>query len=73
MHRRNFLSSLAGTVCGLASQGNGSAAEQKQDDTVVKRVLVMFKCHLDVGFVDTQSAIIKKYFGHSSNSGVHRR
>jgi len=28
----------------------------------VKRVLVLFKCHLDVGFVDTQSAIIAKYF-----------
>ena len=31
-------------------------------DPQVKRVLVMFKCHLDVGFVDTQAAIIKKYF-----------
>ena len=31
-------------------------------DASVKRVLVMFKCHLDVGFVDTQAAIIRKYF-----------
>ena len=22
----------------------------------------MFKCHLDVGFIDTQAAVIKKYF-----------
>ncbi len=28
----------------------------------IKRVLVMFKCHLDIGFVDTQAAIIRKYF-----------
>src|SRR5215471_4374872 len=28
----------------------------------VKRVLVMFKCHLDVGFTNTQSAIVHRYF-----------
>ena len=28
----------------------------------MKRVLVMFKCHLDVGFIDTQANVIRKYF-----------
>jgi hypothetical protein len=28
----------------------------------VKRVLVMFKCHLDVGFIDTQAGVMRKYF-----------
>src|ERR1035441_2678304 len=28
----------------------------------VKRVLVMFKCHLDVGYNDTQAEIIRTYF-----------
>jgi hypothetical protein len=28
----------------------------------VKRVLVMFKCHLDVGFTDTQAGVMRKYF-----------
>ena len=28
-------------------------AEPSAPDVEVKRVLVMFKCHLDVGFVDT--------------------
>ena len=28
----------------------------------VRRVLVMFKCHLDVGFTDTQAGVMKKYF-----------
>jgi Domain of unknown function (DUF5054) len=28
----------------------------------VDRVLVMFKCHLDVGFTDTQARVIRKYF-----------
>ena len=28
----------------------------------VKRVLVMFKCHLDVGFTDTQAGVMRLYF-----------
>jgi len=28
----------------------------------VERVLVMFKCHLDVGFTDTQARVMRKYF-----------
>jgi Domain of unknown function (DUF5054) len=28
----------------------------------VRRVLVAFKCHLDVGFTDTQAAVMRKYF-----------
>jgi hypothetical protein len=38
----------------------GSAMLAKAAD--VKRVLVMFKCHLDVGFTDTQAGVTKKYF-----------
>jgi hypothetical protein len=30
----------------------------------VRRVLVMFKCHLDVGFTDTQAGVMRKYFDH---------
>ncbi len=28
----------------------------------MKRVLVMFRCHLDVGFIDTQANVMRKYF-----------
>ena len=28
----------------------------------VKRVLVMFKCHFDAGFIDTQTAVVHRYF-----------
>ena len=48
MDRREFLYGLAGARF-AADEG-------------VEQVLVMFKCHLDVGFVDTQAAIIKRYF-----------
>jgi hypothetical protein len=66
MRRRNFVRNLlaAGALpklipgTALAAQ----ATEAPAPDPAVKRVLVMFKCHLDVGFVDTQANIIKKYF-----------
>lgn len=30
-------------------------------DNTVQRVLVMFKCHLDVGFTDTEEAVLRRY------------
>src|ERR1035441_9792335 len=55
MNRRSFVSSLLATAA--------SAELLAQPDTAkVKRVLVMFKCHFDAGFVDTQAAIVSKYF-----------
>src|SRR5579884_1539708 len=52
MNRRKFLYRVAGATAVASAMG---AAQ-------IKRVLVMFKCHLDIGFVDTQAAIIRKYF-----------
>ena len=52
MNRRQFLFNAAA----------GVAYARRAQDSQVKRVLVMFKCHLDVGFIDTQKAIIRKYF-----------
>jgi Domain of unknown function (DUF5054) len=52
MKRRDVLKTLAG---GALLHGTASAAD-------VKRVLVMFKCHLDVGFTDTQAGVTRKYF-----------
>jgi hypothetical protein len=58
MNRRRFVSNLVGTA-GCVAFGQ---TQKPRPDLSVKRVLVMFKCHLDVGFVDTQKAIIRKYF-----------
>src|SRR2546429_4688615 len=58
MNRRRFVSNLLGAV---ALRGAAQTKTPKPDLSV-KRLLVMFKCHLDVGFVDTQSAVIRKYF-----------
>ncbi len=65
MRRRNFVRNLlaAGALRKLVPEGPLAAqAPPPAPDSAVKRVLVMFKCHLDVGFVDTQANIIKKYF-----------
>jgi len=66
MRRRDFVKGALATggvlackpVClhGLPILDTQTAAAE------VKRVLVMFKCHLDVGFTDTQAAVMRKYF-----------
>ncbi len=65
MKRRHFLSGLvsAGTLHSVVGSRLSALALQA-DAAAVTRVLVMFKCHLDVGFVDTQAAIMRLYFDH---------
>jgi hypothetical protein len=65
MKRRHFLSGLvsAGTLHSAVG-ARLSALALQADAAAVTRVLVMFKCHLDVGFVDTQAAIMRLYFDH---------
>jgi hypothetical protein len=63
MRRRDFVKSLLAASGALACQpdlfcGFPTAADAPD----VKRVLVMFKCHLDVGFTDTQAGVMRKYF-----------
>src|ERR1700693_701470 len=60
MNRRSFLSGTLTTLGALSRLAKASQMQTPQER--VKEVLVMFKCHLDVGFVDTQTAIIHKYF-----------
>ena len=66
MKRRNFLGNLlaAGAFRALAPDFASAfqASDSQTPDPAVKRVLVMFKCHLDVGFVNTQANIVKRYF-----------
>src|SRR6202162_4724311 len=64
MNRRRFVSNMIGTGC-VALSGRAFASAQTKTpkpNLSIKRVLVMFKCHLDVGFIDTQAAVVKKYF-----------
>jgi hypothetical protein len=61
MQRREFIKSVV--VLGSAfAAGQGSGFAMQAPDEQVKRVLVMYKCHFDAGFIDTQAAVVGKYF-----------
>src|SRR5271154_7130541 len=67
MRRREFVKSMTALGAGLVLRPGSSLALQEPDiapppDSSVKRVLVMFKCHFDAGFIDTQTAVVHKYF-----------
>src|SRR5580704_9466561 len=65
MQRRKFIQSVLG--CAFLWKAPGLFALQAPSkppaaDPEVKHVLVMFKCHFDAGFVDTQANVVHKYF-----------
>jgi Domain of unknown function (DUF5054) len=69
MKRREFVKSAtlsaAGIAAGLPFRRRASAqqlASTPPVDPEVKRVLMIFKCHLDVGFTDTQANVMGLYF-----------
>jgi hypothetical protein len=64
VRRRNFIKSLLGGGAVLAARPLDLQGLDLQDAARVKRVLVMFKCHLDVGFTDTQAGVMRQYFEH---------
>jgi hypothetical protein len=65
MERRDFVKTISAVGAGLWL-GSGSrfafGAEEIKPNPDVKRVLVMFKCHFDAGFIDTQYNVVHKYF-----------
>jgi hypothetical protein len=63
MKRRDFVKTVSALGAGLLLRSPFSLhAQQVQPDPAVKRVLVMFKCHFDAGFIDTQANVVGKYF-----------
>ena len=85
MKRRDFVKSSVLTV-GSAFMPKSLTAfslDKPAPDPSVKRVLVMSKCHFDAGFIDTQTAVVHRYFSQhfpqamataeqSRESGTHR-
>jgi len=61
MRRREFIKSVVALGSAFAV-GQGTGFSMQAPDEQVKRVLVMFKCHFDAGFIDTQAAVVRKYF-----------
>ena len=68
MRRREFVRSSILTVGSalaakpLAVFGLDQLAPPAPPDPAVRRVLVMFKCHFDAGFIDTQAHVVHRYF-----------
>src|SRR5713226_479035 len=65
MRRREFIKSVVGSALlwkAPALLALQSSSIPPAPDPEVKRVLVMFKCHFDAGFVDTQAAVVHRYF-----------
>jgi len=85
MKRRDFVKSSVLTVGSafLPKSLTAFSIDKPAPDPSVKRVLVMFKCHFDAGFIDTQTAVVHRYFSQhfpqamataeqSRESGTHR-
>jgi hypothetical protein len=67
MQRREFVKSAIVLGGAMAwSPAKALSLEQEmppvEPDPQVKRVLVMFKCHFDAGFIDTQKNVVNRYF-----------
>lgn len=70
MNRRRFCSTVLPGLAALPALAQQKQLPAPQEN--IKQVLVMFKCHLDVGFVDTQEAIIYKYFATHYPNAIAR-
>ena len=66
MKRREFVKTITAAGAGLMLQSGSPialGAPTAGPDPSVSRVLVMFKCHFDAGFIDTQYNVVhKRYF-----------
>ncbi|WP_263373264.1 DUF5054 domain-containing protein [Granulicella aggregans] len=61
MERRRVLK-LATLAAAASASPARLLASAAQEALPVKRVLIIFKCHLDVGFTQTQAQVMRKYF-----------
>jgi len=68
MQRREFVKSSVFTIGSvllarpLAALPPQELAPPAPPNPGVNRVLVMFKCHFDAGFIDTQAHVVQRYF-----------
>jgi Domain of unknown function (DUF5054) len=65
MRRRTFIKSVLGSALLWKAPSLLALQDRSQHlvpDPGMKRVLVMFKCHFDAGFIDTQTAVVNRYF-----------
>ena len=65
MKRRDFVRSSVLTLSSaLLAKSVPAVFGETPPNPDVKRLLAMFKCHFDAGFIDTQAAVVHRYFSH---------
>lgn len=62
MRRREFVQGVLAGGMALPRLARREAPAAAPADAALRRVLVVFLCHLDVGFTNTQAAVIHRYF-----------
>lgn len=62
MKRREFIKSAFAVAAGVSWAHDLGAQNQESPDPNIRRVLVVFMCHLDLGFTDTQTNVMREYF-----------
>ena len=62
MHRRNLLKALSVGALGAYLKPLSQLVPAEEAAHQVKTVYVLYKCHLDVGFTDTEQGVIRTYF-----------
>jgi hypothetical protein len=62
MRRRELLKGMAAAAFGMCLKPSSQEAWGEEAKQQVKTVYVIYKCHLDVGFTDTEQGVIRTYF-----------
>jgi len=62
MRRRNLLKALSVGALGAWLKPVSQLVSAEEARRQVKTVYVLYKCHLDVGFTDTEQGVIRTYF-----------
>ena len=62
MHRRNVLKALSVGALGAYLRPLSQQVSAEESGNRVKTVYVLYKCHLDVGFTDTEQGVMRTYF-----------
>ena len=62
MRRRELLKGMTTAAFGMFLKPSFQKALAEEPDRRVKTVYVIYKCHLDVGFTDTEHVVIRTYF-----------
>ncbi len=69
INRRTFLQGAAALGRALLL---GQPQPSQAETAAVKTVYAVFKCHLDVGFTDTQAGVLRRYYDHYIPEAIDR-